>query len=93
MRELTDTLDDGTSWAEGYLHNNAYDHLCICYAMHALHTHEPWCLPDILRMDDFTINVKLNYERSVSEQRDIRYADDGNETDPHWPEDVPCLER
>ncbi|EKC58151.1 hypothetical protein LEA_14007, partial [human gut metagenome] len=23
----------------------------------------------------------------------IRYADDGNETDPHWPEDVPCLER
>ena len=55
LRELTDTLDDGTSWAEGYLHNKAYDHLCICYAMHALHTHEPWCLPDILRMDDFTI--------------------------------------
>lgn len=88
LRELTDTLDDGTSWAEGYLHNKAYDHLCICYAMHALHTHEPWCLPDILRMDDFTLNVKLNYERSVSEQRDIV-----NENDPHWPEGVPCLER
>ena len=88
LNELTDTLDDGTSWAEGYLHNKAYDHLCICYAMHALHTHEPWCLPDILRMDDFTINVKLNYERSVSEQRDIV-----NENDPHWPEGVPCLER
>ena len=87
LNELTDTLDDGTSWAEGYLHNKAYDHLCICYAMHALHTHEPWCLPDILRMDDFTINVKLNYERSVSEQRDIV-----NENDPHWPEGVPCLE-
>ena len=88
LNELTDTLDDGTSWAEGYLHNKAYDHLCICYAMHALHTHEPWCLPDILRMDDFTINVKLNYERSVSEQRAIV-----NENDPHWPEGVPCLER
>ena len=88
LNELTDTLDDGTSWAEGYLHNKAYDHLCICYAMHALHTHEPWCLPDILRMDDFTINVNLNYERSVSEQRDIV-----NENDPHWPEGVPCLER
>lgn len=88
LNELTDTLDDGTSWAEGYLHNKAYDHLCICYAMHALHTHEPWCLPDILRMDDFTINVKLNYKRSVSEQRDIV-----NENDPHWPEGVPCLER
>ena len=88
LKELTDTLDDGTSWAEDYLHNKAYDHLCICYAMHALHTHEPWCLPDILRMDDFTINVKLNYERSVSEQRDIV-----NENDPHWPEGVPCLER
>lgn len=92
LRELTDTLDDGTSWAEGYLHNKAYDHLCICYAMHALHTHEPWCLPDILRMDDFTLNVKLNYERSVSEQRDILYPD-VNENDPHWPEGVPCLER
>ena len=88
LKELTDTLDDGTSWAEGYLHNKAYDHLCICYAMHALHTHEPWCLPDILRMDDFTINVKLNYERSMSGQRDIV-----NENDPHWPEGVPCLER
>ena len=85
LNELTDTLDDGTSWAEGYLHNKAYDHLCICYAMHALHTHEPWCLPDILRMDDFTINVKLNYKRSVSEQRDIHYPD-VNENDPHWPE-------
>lgn len=93
LRELTDTLDDGTSWAEGYLHNKAYDHLCICYAMHALHTHEPWCLPDILRMDDFTVNVELKYDRNISEQRDIRYADDGNETAPHWPEDVPCLER
>ena len=93
LRELTDTLDDGTSWAEGYLHNKAYDHLCICYAMHALHTHEPWCLPDILRMDDFTVSVELKYDRNISEQRDIRYADDGNETDPHWPEDVPCLER
>ena len=92
LRELTDTLDDGTSWAEGYLHNKAYDHLCICYAMHALHTHEPWCLPNILRMDDFTLNVKLNYERSVSEQRDIHYPD-VNENDPHWPEGVPCLER
>ena len=57
-----------------------------------LHTHEPWCLPDILRMDDFTLNVKLNYERSVSEQRDIHYPD-VNENDPHWPEGVPCLER
>ena len=93
LRELTDTLDDGTSWAEGYLHNKAYDHLCICYAMHALHTHEPWCLPDILRMDDFTVSVELKYDRNISEQRDIRYADDGNETDPHWPKDVPCLGR
>lgn len=90
MKELTDFLDDGTSWAEGYLHNKAYDHLCICYAMHALHTHMPWCLPDILRMDDFTINVKLNYERNVSEQRDIHYPS-VNENDPNWPEGVPYL--
>ena len=47
----------------------------------------------ILRMDDFTVSVELKYDRNISEQRDIRYADDGNETDPHWPEDVPCLGR
>ena len=36
---------------------------------------------------------ELKYDRNISEQRDIRYADDRNETDPHWPEDVPCLGR
>ena len=93
MKSLTNTLDDGMSWAEGYLHNKVYDKYCICYAMHALHTHMPWCLPDILRMDDFTVSVELKYDRNISEQRDIRYADDGNDTDPHWPENVPCLGR
>lgn len=93
MKSLTNSLDDGVSWAEAHLYNKAYDKYCICYAMHALHTHMPWCLPDILRMDDFIVNVKLEYERNVSEQRDIRYADDGNENDPHWPEGVPCLGR
>lgn len=91
MRELTDTLDDGMSWAEGYLHNKTYDHLCICYAMHALHTHQPWCLPDILRMADFTVKVELKYERNVSEQRDLHCPDE-NDNDSRWPEGVPCLD-
>lgn len=92
MKSLTNCLDDGMSWAEGHLHNKVYDKYCICYAMHALHTHMPWCLPDIIRMDDFTVNVKLEYERNVSEQRDLHYPDE-NDNDPHWPEGVPCLGR
>ena len=40
------------------------------YAMHALHTHQDYSLPDILRMDDFVVKVHLQYENEVCDTRD-----------------------
>lgn len=87
LRGLTNTLDDGVSWNEGHLHNEAFDKYCICYAMHALHTHQDYCLPDILRMDDFVVKVHLQYEQEVCDTRNCP----DNLNDQHWAEGVPCI--
>lgn len=52
-------LDDGTSWAEGPLRSPKLDHIIICYALHALCTHMNFSIPDVLRLNDFKIEVKL----------------------------------
>ena len=63
-------LDDGDSWDECYLHKPEFADICVCYAMHALHTHQDYSLPDILRMDDFVVKVHLQYENEVCDTRD-----------------------
>lgn len=69
-------FDDGVSWAEGHLHNPAYDKYCICYALHALHTHSrDYCLPDILRMDNFKVLVRLQYDRDECDTPEDYYDD------------------
>ncbi|MDO4163915.1 MAG: hypothetical protein Q4D56_05950 [Bacteroides sp.] len=62
------TLDDGTTWAEGYLRCEAFDDICICHAVHVVCTHLPYSVPDLLRMDNFYINVRLEYGREVCDQ-------------------------
>lgn len=75
-------LDDGVSWAEGHLHNPAYDKYCICYALHALCTHvRNYCLPDILRMDNFKVLVRLQYDREECDTPEDYY----NDFDPDCP--------
>lgn len=56
-----ETLDDGTTWADGHLHHEAFSDICVCYAVHAVCTHLPYSIPDLLRMDDFNVSVKLEY--------------------------------
>lgn len=53
-------LDDGQTWAEGHLRIPQLDHLCICYAVHALCTHMRYSIPDILRMTTYAINYQIN---------------------------------
>lgn len=70
-------FDDGVSWNEGFLGNPAFDKYCICYAMHALHTHpRDYCLPDILRMDNFKVQACLQYDRdecdTLQDERNIQ---------------------
>lgn len=70
LKENAHTMDDGTTWADGHLHHEAFKDICVCYAVHAACTHLPYSVPDLLRMDDFYVSVKLEYGREVCEQRE-----------------------
>ena len=37
-------------------------HLCICHAIHDLSCHKPYSIPDILRMNDFCVEVKVTHQ-------------------------------
>ncbi len=47
-------LDDGQTWAEGPLCIPQFEHLCVCYLVHALCTHLHYSIPDLLRMTTYT---------------------------------------
>ena len=47
-------LDDGQTWAEGPLCIPQLEHICVCYLTHALCTHLPYSIPDLLRMTTYT---------------------------------------
>ena len=63
------TLDDGLSWAEGPLRNPKLKAITICYALHALCTHMNYSIPDILRMNDFKVEVRLTIQQFSDQAR------------------------
>lgn len=46
-------LDDGQTWAEGPLRIPQFEHICVCYLVHALCTHLRYSIPDLLRMTTY----------------------------------------
>lgn len=81
-KQINNMLDDGDSWDECSLHKPEFADICVCYAMHALHTHQDYCLPDILRMDDFVVKVHLQYENEVRDTRDAEIVP--HKYEPSW---------
>lgn len=59
MKDLCDFMDDGQSWAEGYLMLTAFEDICFCHAIHALATHYCYAVPDLLHMGNFEIHIKI----------------------------------
>ncbi len=53
-------LDDGQTWAEGPLRIPQLDHVCVCYAVHALCTHMRYSIPDLLHMTTYAFNYQIN---------------------------------
>ena len=51
-----DNLDDGTSWAEGCLILPQFENIIVCYAIHDLCTHKNYSVPDLLRIQSYTIS-------------------------------------
>ena len=60
---FNDDLNNGSSW---YMPSqpsaDKLNHLCICHAIHALSYHKPYSIPDILRMNDFCVEVKVTHQ-------------------------------
>ena len=60
---IKDELNDGTTWYESVQPAaEKLSHLCICHAVHDLSCHKPYSIPDILRMNDFCVEVKVTYQ-------------------------------
>lgn len=73
---FTDTMEDGTTWAEGSLRHPALSHICICHPIHDICTHNPFSIPDLLRINDFKTTVTLTIEHRVT-QSGIRSSEPG----------------
>lgn len=69
---LENTLDDGVTWAEGWLRHQKLDHIVMCYATHALVTHAHYSVPDFMRLNCFEAKVEVKVQQ-FSEQDGSRW--------------------
>ena len=67
--ECSNDMDDGSTWAEGPLRNPKLEHIIVCHALHALCTHMNWSIPDVLRINDLSIEVKLTIQQFSDQER------------------------
>ena len=66
--QIADNLNDGTSWYHANM--PAADKLrqiCICHAIYDLNMHKPYSIPDILRMNDFTLEVAVKHQHFANQ--------------------------
>ena len=63
------TMDDGTTWAEAWLRIPPLEHIIICHALHALVTHMNWSIPDVLRINDYKVEVTLTVQQFSDQER------------------------
>ena len=60
-----DHWDDGVSWNEGQLNRKELEHICICYAMHVICVHNEYSLSDLLRLNDFWVEVQIKCQHFI----------------------------
>ena len=65
--DCVDTLNDGQTWAEGCLQIPEFKTICICHAVHDICLHKPYSIPDLLRMNDFWIEVQLTCQHIINQ--------------------------
>lgn len=62
-------LDDGISWAEAWLSIPPLRNIIVCHALHALVTHMNWSIPDVLRINDYKIEVTFTVQQYSDQDR------------------------
>lgn len=63
---LDDFLDDGKSWSEAPLDRPEFKDICICHAIHDLCCHKSYSIPDLLKMNNFRIDINIAHQHSVN---------------------------
>ena len=67
--QVADNLNDGDSWYEPCQPAaDKLSHLCICHAVYDLNMHKPYSIPDILRMNDFTVEVAVKHQHYANQK-------------------------
>ena len=61
--DIINDLDDGTTWAEGWLRHPKLDHWVVCHAVHDICTHKNFSIPDLLRMNTFEVSVDIKIQQ------------------------------
>lgn len=64
-------LNDGDSWIEWQRHSR-FDHICVCHALHSMFDHHDYSLADIIRVNSFWVDCKIDCQR-ITDQRGRRY--------------------
>ncbi len=59
---LDDFMDDGQSWNEAPLNRPEFNDICICHAVHDFCCRKSYSIPDLLRMNDFWIDIKITHQ-------------------------------
>ena len=67
--QIADNPNDGDSWYEPCQPAaDKLSHLCICHAIYDLNMHKPYSIPDILRMNDFTVEVAVKHQHFANQK-------------------------
>lgn len=64
-----DHLNDNKTWGKDTFMGcySVFNHICICHAVHAICSHQPYSIPDLLRMNDFWCEVKVTHQYLVKQ--------------------------
>ena len=62
---FVNVLDDGSTWAEGWLTRPCFKNICICHAVHGICTHQHFSIPDLLRMKKFNMKTNIRIEKMI----------------------------
>ena len=66
--QAADNLNDGQSWYHANMPAaDNLSHLCICHAIYDLNMHKPYSIPDILRMNDFSVEVAVKHQHFANQ--------------------------
>ena len=61
---VENTLDDENSWEEGFRDMPEFKDIRICHAVHDICTHRQYSIPDLLRMNNFRTEVRIELRKN-----------------------------